>query len=421
MTRVVITGLGIIAPNGNSIPAFMQSLKSGKSGIRYIEKLRELQFSCQIGGIPQNLEDLRNATFTEEERRTMNESLSLAVLAAKECWEDGGFLFPAMYTDEDTGAIIGIGICGMDTIANTIIPMIDMGKVKRMGSSMVENVMASGPSARICNFLGLGGTVTTNSSACVTGSEAIAEAYFKIQQGRVKRMLAGGVESSSHYIWGSFDAMRVLAKNYNQDPERGSRPLSQTAEGFVPSSGAGILMLEELETARKRGARIYAELIGAEVNSGGQREGGSMTAPGSKGVVRCIRKALVRARIHPHQIDLINGHLTGTIADKPEVRNWQMALELNTSEMPFIQATKSLIGHALGAAGTIECIASVLQIYHGFIHGTINTEDLHPEIIPMRDKIVQKTIEHPIDIVAKAGFGFGDVNCCLIFKKWKES
>lgn len=420
MNRVVVTGLGVLAPNGNGIEEFIRALQDGKSGIRFIERLKDLQFGCQLGGTIQNVEPLRLALFSEEDRLTMNQGLTYAAIAGIECWKDAGMPYSQDNFFEDTGAIIGVGLGGMDTIAQILVPMVNAGKTRRMGSTLVENSMASGPSAKLGGFLGLGGQVTTNSSACTTGTEAVVEAYYKIKEGRLTRMLAGGVESGSEYIWAGFDAMRVLPRNFNDRPEQGSRPMSATAEGFVPGSGGGILMLEDLDAALKRGARIYAEIIGAEVNSGGQRFGGSMTAPSPQGVVRCIKMAMKRAGIQGHDIDLVNGHLTGTFADPYEVKNWQQALELSSEKFPYIQSTKSMIGHTLGAAGGIECVAAVLQLYHGFIHGSINSEDLHPDLIPYRDSIPQKTIKHDLNIVAKAGFGFGDVNGCIIFKKWKE-
>jgi 3-oxoacyl-(acyl-carrier-protein) synthase len=297
-------------------------------------------------------------------------------------------------------------------------PMIDGGRTRRMGSTIVEQVMCSGVSARIGGLLGLGGQVSTNSSACTTGTEAIVEAYWQIQAGRAKRMLAGGAEGDSHYTWGSFDAMRVLAANRNQEPERASRPMSASASGFVPGSGAGMLMLESLESALERGARIYAEVLGGQVNSGGQRQGGSMTAPNPLGVQRCIRGALDAAGIRGEEVDAINGHLTATIADPREIASWQAALEVSPKRFPPINSTKSLIGHTLGAAGGIECVASVLELDRGFVHGSLNCEDLHPELEPYRDSIHGETIELEPRIVAKASFGFGDVNGCVIFGKW---
>lgn len=419
MRRVVVTGLGVLSPNGTGLAAFTEGLRQSRSGIRFYEKLKELNFGCQIGGIPQDVDALKQARFSDEDRLTMNEVLTYGSLCGLECWQDGGMLLSTDHVHEDTGAIVGLGLGGMDTIAEKLVPMVNAGRARRMGSSIVENVMASGVSARLGGFLGLGGQVTTNSSACTTGTEAVVDAYFKVKEGRVNRMLAGGVESSSLYIWAGFDAMKVLATRYNDTPEKGSRPLSATSDGFVPGSGGGLLMLEDLETALNRGARIYAEVLGAEVNSGGQRKGGSMTAPSSEGVVRCIRTAMARAQIDPAQIDLINGHLTGTFADPHEVQNWQKALGLPVARFPLIQSTKSLVGHALGGAGGIECVACILQLHNGFVHGSLNCEDLHPELSAYRDKIGLHTVNKEIKIVAKASFGFGDVNGCIIFKKWE--
>jgi 3-oxoacyl-(acyl-carrier-protein) synthase len=232
-------------------------------------------------------------------------------------------------------------------------------------------------------------------------------------------MLAGGVEADSHYTWGSFDAMRVLATHHNDEPEKASRPMSASAAGFVPGSGAGLLMLESLESAERRGARIYAEVLGGQVNCGGQREGGSMTAPNPHGVQRCIREALAAAGIDGSEVDLINGHLTATMADPREVKSWQQALGVAAEDLPPINSTKSMIGHALGAAGGIECVASVLQLDRGFVHGSLNCEDLHPELEPYRGSVPHETRPSEARILAKASFGFGDVNGCVIFRKWE--
>jgi 3-oxoacyl-(acyl-carrier-protein) synthase len=285
---------------------------------------------------------------------------------------------------------------------------------------MVEQTMASAVSARLGGILGLGGQVTTNSSACTTGTEALVNAYFQIRENRAQRILAGGAEGSSHYIWAGFDSMRVLSRNFNDQPEKASRPMSSSTTGFVPASGSGILLLENLESAKARKAKIYAEVIGGHVNSGGQRGKGSMTAPNPEGVIRCIRAAMQSAKITPAEIDLISGHLTGTMADPLEIENWKVALEMEPEHFPLINSTKSLIGHALGAAGGIECVASVLQLKEGFVHGSVNCEDLHPSLLPYEKSIPHQTKEANIQIVAKASFGFGDVNGCVIFKKWKN-
>ena len=215
--------------------------------------------------------------------------------------------------------------------------------------------------------------------------------------------------------------MRVLNRKSNHEPARASRPMSASASGFVPGSGAGVLVLETLQSARERGVRIYAEILGGAVNCGGQRMGGSMTAPNPHGVQACIRAAMHDSGIEAHQIDAINGHLTATFADPHEIRNWAVALQREADDFPWINSSKSLFGHALGAAGGLEAVACVLQVYHQFVHGSANCEDLHPELTAYANRIVRETLDTEINIQAKASFGFGDVNACLIFKRWVEA
>lgn len=419
--RVVITGLGVIAPNANGLVAYEAALREGRSGIRFIEQLRELKFGCQVGGIPQDTDELAEKSFSQEARFAMNSGMIYACLAGFECWRDAGFDVPPEgegEVDWDTGAIVGTGIGGLDTIGNTLVPRTDAGKVRRMGSTMVEQVMSSGVSARLTGFLALGGQVTTNSSACTTGTEAVINAYFAIKHGQSKRMMAGGAEGSSHYIWAGFDAMRVLNRGHNDTPQEASRPMSASAAGFVPGSGAGLLMLESLESAQARGARIWAEVLGGHVNCGGQRDGGSMTAPNPTGVQRCIRAALREAQVDPSEVDAINGHLTATMADVQEITNWSRALERSADDFPLVNSTKSLVGHGLGSAGGLELVACTLQVNRGFVHPSINCEDLHPDLSDYAHAIAHEMIEKPIRVLAKASFGFGDVNGCVLFRKW---
>lgn len=422
--RVVVTGMGVVAPNGHGLEAFEKSLRNGISGIRHIPELKEKNFACQVGGVPQDFDAIRQRYFDPETLQSMNDNIGYAAVAAIDAWQDAGFSVPEPDDDNvnwDAGVIAGSGIGGMDTIAQVVVPMVNEGNVRRMGSRVVEQVMNSGTSARIAGILALGNQATSNSSACSTGNEALIEALERIRGGRALRMLAGGSEGPSPYIWAGFDAMRVICRKYNEDPQRASRPMSASAAGFVPGAGGAILLLEELEAALKRGARIYAEVIGGMVNCGGHRMGGSITAPNPEGVKRCIRGAVADAGIDPAEIDAINGHLTATFADPVEVRNWSEALGRGPDDFPWINATKSLVGHCLGAAGAIECVAAVLQLYRGFIHPSLNCEDLHPDIEPFAKSVPHVTVECPdLKIVAKAGFGFGDVNSCIIFRKWSE-
>ncbi len=419
--NVVITGMGVVSPIGHGLETFMDSLKQGRSGIRYLPELEELKFSCRIAAVPQDFDQVREQYFGPGQGSIMTEATAYAAVAALDAWQDAGLPQPQEDSppDWDTGAIIGTGIGDMETIAQKIVPMVNGKKVRRMGSRIVEQVMNSSACAKVSGILGLGNQATANSSACSTGTEAVAEAVWRIRAGLAKRMVVGGTEGPSPYTWSGFDAMRVLPRNFNDCPEKGSRPMSASAGGFVPGAGAGILVLEDEQSALDRGARIYARVSGVHVNCGGQRAGGTMTAPNNQGVLRCILGALEDAGITPQDVDAISGHLTATFADPIEIANWRKALGIEPGDFPFVNSTKSMTGHCLGAAGAVESIAAVLELYHGFLHPSINSEDIHPEIEDLEEKVVQKCMDYPeLQCMAKASFGFGDVNSCLIFTKW---
>ncbi|QQT32650.1 beta-ketoacyl-[acyl-carrier-protein] synthase family protein [Sphingobacterium multivorum] len=421
MKRVVITGLGVVAPNGVGVPAFTQALKEGVSGVRHDVQLEKLQFSCQIAGMPQVSDDLKRQYFTELELRGFNSTgILYGVIAGMEAWTNAGFPIALnSVPDWDSGTVFGSGTSGIDKFRESIYK-IDELQTRRLGSTVVAQTMNSGVSAYLGGKLGLGNQVTTNSSACATGTEAILMAYDRIRSGRAKRMLAGSTGDSGPYIWGGFDALRVCSSQYNDRPSEGSRPMSATAVGFVPGSGAGALLLEDLESAIERKAMIYGELLGGQVNSGGQRGTGSMTAPNADAVRRCIAEALKNSGVSGWDVDAINGHLTATAKDAFEIENWTEALGRTGKDFPLINSLKGMTGHCLSAAGSIECVATVLQLYHGFVFGNSNCTDLHPEIAAMIDP--SRVPLHQVDvkphIIAKASFGFGDVNACLIFKKF---
>ena len=424
VNRVVVTGMGVVSPNATGLDNFESALRNGKSGIRFIPRLENLKFSCRIGGVPKNFDKTWTDCFGSEQSSYQNDNIDYAAVAAIAAWKDAGLPLPGEDdpANWDSGTIFGCGICGMETIASTVVPTVNAGKVRRLGSQVVERVMGSGTSAYIAGLLGMGNQVTSNSSACSTGTEAIIDAVWRIRAGLAKRMMAGGAEGESPYTWGGFDSMRVLARKFNDQPEKGSRPMSATACGFVPGAGAGALVIEDLETALARGSRIYAEITGAMVNCGGQRGGGSMTSPNPKGVVRCIQGAIKDAEISPDEIDAINGHLTATFADPYEIKNWSDALKRGPDNFPYINSTKSMIGHCLGASGAIETAAAVLELYKGFIHPSVNCENIHPEIEPFGERIARTCLDYPeLKTIAKASFGFGDVNSCLIIKKWENS
>ena len=419
--RVVITGMGVVAPNGVGLTAFTEAIKNGVSGIKHDPELERLQFSCQIAGKPELSDELIGQYLTDLERRNFNSTgILYGIIAGMDAWQDAGLaIADEEEPDWDSGTIFGAGTSGIDKFREAIYK-VDELLVRKLGSTVVIQTMASGISAYLGGKLGLGNQVSSNSSACTTGTESILMAYERVKSGQAKRILAGSTSDSGPYIWGGFDAMKVCTYKHNEEPEKGSRPMSGSASGFVPGSGAAALVIESLESALARGAKIYAEILGGHINSGGQRGSGSMTAPNSIAVQRCIQTAVQNSGINTWDINAINGHLTATAKDALEVQNWAIALNCSAENFPYINSLKSMIGHCLSAAGSIECVASILQLQQGFIFPSVNCEDLHPEIAELvnKNKITKQIIHQNIDILAKASFGFGDVNACIIFKKY---
>ena len=423
MNRVVITGLGVVAPNGVNIASFTSALRQGISGIQFFQHLKDSAMGCCVAGVPMNFDNsiLRKYLNPGAFKSLRSTTIKYALAAAIEAWTNAGFEVIGNDIDPDTGCIFGNGVCDVDHMRYAI-GMFENGDIQKLGVRHIEQLMSSGSSAYIGGLFGLGNQVTANSSACSTGTEAVVMAFEKIQSGNAKRMIAGSCEASSPYIWAVFDAMRVLNRNHNDNPTAASRPMSIDSAGFVPGSGAGALILEELETAIKRNAIIYGEVVSGFVNSGGHRNGGSMTAPSSAGVRTCIETTIHKSGIHPREIDLICGHLTGTSADKLEIANWSMALNRSGKDFPPINTSKSLTGHCISATGSIECVAAILQMDNNFIQPNLNCDIIRPEILEIIDEecIVRQPTNKVINTVIKANFGFGDVNSCVIFKKYSK-
>ena len=423
--RVVITGLGVVAPNAIGIENFEEAIRNGKSGITYWEELKELNVRCQIGGVP----DLASVNLSDHLPRLLaekmtNKGIIYALLAGVEAWKNAGLEPSSDDRDVNSGIVFGTGDLSFDSFINREFPAypIDRGEGRRLGSRTLSECMNSGAAAYLNSVLGLGNRVQANSSACITGIEAVLMGYEYLSAGRAERMLCGSTEGDGRYIWSAFDAMRVLCTDSNDNPSFGSRPMSDSSSGFVPSGGSGALVLETLESAQKRGAKIYGEIMGGNLNSGGHRHGGSITAPNQRGVMDCIKGALEATGTDPEEIDLINGHLTSTKGDPAEIKNWVEALGRSGKDFPYINTTKSMIGHAVAGSGSIELVASTLQIQKDFIHPNINVENIHPEILSeiFGGCIPNTCLEREVNTIIKAGFGFGDLNCALVLRKYKE-
>jgi len=413
--------MGVVAPNAIGVDNFLRAIRKGKSGITFHQKLKDLNFSCCIGGIPQITKKLKSQYLSPLQLRGFNSSgILYGCIAGIDAWNDAGFkINKDSNIDYHTGMVFGAGTSGVEKFREAIYRL-DNQEVKRLGSTVVVQTMGSGISAYLGGILGLGNQVTTNSSACSTGTEALLMGFERIKSGKSLRMLVGSCSDDGPYIWGGFDAMRVMNYKNNQTPKKGSKPMSADASGFVPGAGAGAIVLESLESALDRKVRIYAEVLGGNVNSGGQRNGGTITSPNSEAVQKCIVDALRDAGIKSEQIDAINGHLTATSKDTLEIENWTKALKRRGVKFPIINSLKSMTGHCLAAAASIENVATVLQLKHQFVFPNINCETVHPNILKLisKEKIPIKMIKKKLNIVAKASFGFGDVNGCIIFKKY---
>ena len=419
--RVVITGLGVVAPNGIGVLDFLHAIQNGISGIRFIPEFEDLKFNCQVGGFPQfEIEQLHGYITETSLYGLKGKGIAFGIRAALDAWVDAGNEIAGEDTLWDTGCVFGSSVADTDVI-KMAITRVDARESKKLGSRVVEQIMNSGITAYISGRLGLGNKIINNSAACATGTQSILMGYEYIKHGMAKRMVVGSCEFVDRYVFGGFDSMRVLSRKYNDEPEKASRPMSASAGGFVPGSGAGALILEDLDYALARGAKIYGEVLGGSTNSGGQRNGGSMTAPGSAGVIKCIEDAMADAKITGDEVDLVSGHLTATIADRLEIQNWTKALKREGDNFPLVNSLKSMVGHSLSAAGSIEMVAAVLQLKYNFAHANLNLEDPIPEIVDMigTNNLPTKKVDREINTIAKANFGFGDVNSCLIISKYK--
>jgi 3-oxoacyl-(acyl-carrier-protein) synthase len=424
--RVVITGFGVVSPIGTGLSEFRTNLFDRQSGIQYINELQELGFACCIGG----RSDIKNSKHKKlidiYHLEKSSKTIQFAILAAAEAWTSAGLDIPDNQSgkpDYNTGAIIGSGMGALDQIGDQVVPNCNAQKRRKLRSTIIEQCMPNGASAHVAMILGLGNKVSSVSSACATSTEAIITAAEHISAGKADRMLAGGTEAYSPYSWIGFDIMRVLNRKSNTNPTAGSAPMSEYASGFVPAEGAGILLLESLDSALERNVPILAEISGTHINSGGLRNGGTMTAPSSEAVIKCVRESINDAGIKAADIDYINGHLSSTMADVLEIQNLTKALNRYGKDFPYINSLKAQTGHCIGAGGAIESIAGILQLQAQKVAASVNSKPLHPEIAKLiNDKSVpNKAINHPIKHLLKTSFGFGDVNACMVISKYSKS
>ena len=401
MRRVVVTGIGIVSCIGNNKDEVLKSLKDGKSGITYSSEHQELGFRSQVYGKP----SLDPEEYLEKkERRFMGAGAAWNYIAMQQAIEDSG-LENNDIVNENTGLIMGSG--GPSTKA--LIEAADITREKgpkRVGPFAVPKAMSSTNSATLATPFGIKGVNYSISSACATSSHCIGNAYEIIQYGKQDVMFAGGGEELNWALSVLFDAMGAMSSKYNDNPSSSSRAYDNDRDGFVIAGGAGVLVLEEMERAKARGAKIYAELVGYGATS----DGHDMVQPSGEGAVRCMKMAMKGIE---EEIDYINPHATSTpVGDSKEI---EAIKEVFGSKIPPLSATKSLTGHSLGAAGVQEAIYSILMMSNSFICESANIKNVDPlfENIP----IVRNKIENVnLGYVLSNSFGFGGTNATLTFK-----
>ncbi len=401
MKRVVVTGMGIVSCIGNSPDAVADSLKQGRSGIAFQPDYAELGFRCQVAGKPQ----IDAADHLDRKAlRFMSDAAIYATIAAQQAMEDAG-LTKADLANGDTGVVAGSG----GSSASDIVEGTDIFRSKglrRLGAYRVPRAMGSTCSANIANTLGIRGVSYSMSSACSTSAHCIGHGAELIQLGKQTRVLVGGGEQLHWSQTMQFDAMGALTTRFNQTPDQASRPYDTQRDGFVIAGGGGMLILEDYDLAKARGAKIYAEITGYGASS----DGYDMVAPSGEGAERCMQLAL---RNVPTQVDYINTHGTSTpLGDTIELDAIQRVFG---QHKPLLSSTKSLTGHSLGATGVQEAIYCLLMMQHGFVAASKNISQLDPKAA--NANIVQQTRNAELRTVLSNSFGFGGTNASLVFSK----
>ncbi|QND58489.1 MULTISPECIES: beta-ketoacyl-ACP synthase I [Mesorhizobium] len=404
MRRVVVTGLGIVSSIGNNANEVQTSLHDARSGISFSDSFAEHGFRCQVWGAP-TLDP--SAMIDRRAMRFLSQGAAWNHVAMDQAIADAG-LGESDITNERTGIVMGSGGPSTRTIVEAAETTLKNGSPKRIGPFAVPKAMSSTASATLATWFKIHGVNYSISSACSTSAHCIGNGYELIQWGKQDIVFAGGHEDLDWTMSDLFDAMGAMSSKYNDRASAASRAYDVNRDGFVIAGGAGVLVLEELEHAKARGAKIYAEIVGYGATS----DGYDMVAPSGEGAVRCMRQALATVTT---PVDYINTHGTSTpVGDSKEMGAIR---EVFGEKMPFITSTKSLTGHSLGAAGVQESIYSILMMQGGFIGESAHIETLDPEFEGM--PIVRKRIDNAkIDTVLSNSFGFGGTNATLVFQRY---
>ena len=408
--RVVVTGIGLVTPLGTGVKKNWDALITGRSGIRRISRFSNVDaYPSQIAG---EVPDFSPADFIEaREIKKMDLFIQYAVAAAAMAMMDSGLKIDAELA-EQVGVIIGVGLCGIDTIETTKEAILQGGP-RKISPFFIPKVISNLAPGQIAIRHGAKGINLTPTSACASGTHAIGEAYHLIRRGLQDAVITGGAESAiTPLAVGGFAAMKALSTR-NDEPERASRPFDRDRDGFVIAEGSGVLILEERERALQRGAKIYAEVVGYAAN--GDAYHMTAPAPEGEGAARCMRLALKDAGLAPSDVNYINAHGTSTEYNDA---NETMAIKRVFGEQAAklaVSSTKSMTGHLLGAAGAVEGVFSALTLYHGLIPPTINYDNPDPQCD--LDYVPNEARKADVKTVLSNSFGFGGTNACVIMRR----
>lgn len=405
MRRVVVTGLGIVSCLGNDQQQVLDALKNGRSGIRFKQEYAERGFRSHVAG---SVDIDLDALIDRKLRRFMGDAAAYAYVSMAQAIEDSG-LSDDQVSNERTGLIAGSGGASSANQVEAADVMREKG-LRRVGPYRVTRTMGSTVSACLATPFKIKGVNYSISSACATSAHCIGSAMEQIQLGKQDVVFAGGGEEEHWTLSCLFDAMGALSTQYNDAPDKASRPYDQARDGFVIAGGGGMLVLEELEHAQARGAKIYGELVGYGATS----DGHDMVAPSGEGAMRCMHQAMATV---DGDIDYINTH--GTSTPVGDVAELKAVREVFGNSTPAMSSTKSLTGHSLGATGVQEAIYSLLMMQHNFVAASANVENLDEQADGF-DIVTERRNDVTIDRVLSNSFGFGGTNACLVFQRFNS-
>lgn len=409
--RVVVTGLGVVSPLGIGVEETWKKIKAGESGIGPITKFDTSNLPSKVAGEVKNFkpEEFMSAKLVSR----VDAFIQYAIAASKMALEDAGL--PLQDLGEEVGVIIGVGMGGVGKIEYYTKVFEEKG-YKRITPFFIPMIIPNMASGQVAILFGAKGPNSAVCTACAAGNHAIGDAFNLIREGKAKIMITGGTESViTPLCVAGFSVMKALS-TLNEPPEKACRPFDAKRDGFVIAEGCGILILEELEHALKRGAKIYAEVLGYGLNADAYHI--TAPSPDGEGAALCMELALKDAGVTPQEIDYINAHGTGTpLNDVAETKAIKKVFKEHAYKL-MVSSTKSMTGHLLGGAGGLEAVITVLALYEGIVPPTINLEEPDPECD--LDYVPNHARKANIKIALSNAFGFGGTNACLVFKKWEE-